>query len=532
MPSRRSKSPTRAVVSAAAVAAPVATPTTAPAPTAALPADPAAPVPMPLAALREVVDFAWARIEQLIPWAGNPKEHDIPALMRSIRRFGLVSPAVVWRSKGALRVGHGRILALAEILKTEPEFVPKGAQAPGYFPVRLFEFADEDEADAYALADNRLQQLGGWNQQKLVAAMEGVRQRDAQLVVAAGWTSAEANRLLASRRAEMAAAENAAGGESRDDDDDDEGASDDGGEDASERSATKGGSGVSGKHTKAMEAKWGVQLGQLWQIPSRSAPGQVHRIYCGDCTIDKTIAALFPDGEKPRLIICDPPYCSGGYQEAQKSAGSFGLIANDNLSTKGYQKLIRSMFAIAASIDAAYVFTDWRMWSPLQEVVEERSLALRSMVVWDKGTPGMGQLWRTQHELLMYGCKTRTKRRKGVPATGNVIRCKRSGNKLHMTEKPVDLIRQILAADSVCERMLCPVYDPFGGSGPVLTACELEGRVARLCDLIPGHVGSMLERAAELGLSPVLVSGPGAESPKKKPSASGRRVAKGGKRPA
>lgn len=487
MPSRTVATRRRTATKKPAPKPPVAKPQTDPPPNA-----------QPLAELQPGVDFSWEPIADLLPWAGNPKEHDIPALMASLKRFGLVSPAVIWRSRRELRVGHGRLLALAKILESEPGFIPKGAPAAGVFPTRLFEFESEDEADAYALADNRLPQLAGWNAAKLTTAMERIRHRDSGLVTAAGWSNGEVGRLLAQMRGNSAG--NVEG--------DGKGPDDGGGDPTDGSDDDDGGAGgklniASQLHAKAMMAKWGTAPGQLWEIPSRSAPGQVHRIFCGDCTREDVVRLLFPD-DRPRLVICDPPYCSGGFQEAQKAAGTFGTIANDNLSTKGYMKLIRTMLAICR-VEAAYVFTDWRMWTPLSEVVEESSLALRSMLVWDKMTPGMGQVWRTQHELIMYGCKTPATRRKGVPAVGNVLRCRRTGNKLHVTEKPVDLLRMILVGDAVCERKLCPVYDAFSGSGGTLVACELEGRVARNAELEPGYVGTQLERAAEMGLEPRLV---------------------------
>lgn len=85
-----------------------------------------------------------------------------------------------------------------------------------------------------------------------------------------------------------------------------------------------------------------TQYGDLWILGR-------HRVLCGDCTRPEDRALLL-DGNKPEILLTDPPYCSGGSKESQKSTGSIGTerkngkapkIANDILSTRGYQNLIR-----------------------------------------------------------------------------------------------------------------------------------------------------------------------------------------------
>jgi DNA modification methylase len=201
-----------------------------------------------------------------------------------------------------------------------------------------------------------------------------------------------------------------------------------------------------------------------------------HRLLCGDCRSADLVAILHGDA-KPRLIATDPPYCSGGFQEAGRSAGTWGDIASDTLSTRGYIALITKVLE-ASHAQTTYLCTDWRMWIPLYDVVESSGLAVRSMVVWDKGTPGLGALWRTQHELVMFASREKNARIKGLPAIGNVIQAKRSGNQLHYTEKPVDLFQQILQNDQSSERGKCDVYDPFAGSGTTMIACD---QLARRC---------------------------------------------------
>lgn len=253
----------------------------------------------------------------------------------------------------------------------------------------------------------------------------------------------------------------------------------------------------------------------------RSKRGEVyelgaHRLVCGDCTNEAHVRALLGDVQ-PVAILTDPPYCSGGFQEAGKRQGSIGTertdgkggklrmtIANDKLSTRGYQALMRRMLELWPA-RVAYAFTDWRMWLSLADVMEASGYLVRSMIVWDKGTPGMGSGWRAQHELVMFGTRdvVRFDLKKSV---GNVLRCGRSGNALHPTQKPVELLRAILGVTDFAD----VIADPFGGSGSTILAAEACGRRCYASELDEGFCDVIRTRwwqhARERGIDP----GPGA----------------------
>ena len=229
--------------------------------------------------------------------------------------------------------------------------------------------------------------------------------------------------------------------------------------------------------------------GDIWILGGR------HRVMCGDSTSEKDKAALL-NGEMPQILLTDPPYCSGGFQESGKGVGSIGTdrkggnptIANDTLSTRGYQSLMRNVLDnITPLVD--YIFTDWRMWINLFDVTEAAGFGVRNMIVWNKKTPGMGQGWRTQHELIMYGQRTKAKwdNHKGY---GNVLEISRSGNELHPTQKPVELIEMLLDNTEWLEG----VYDPFAGSGTTLIAAEAKGQKAYCMELTPEYTDTIVKR--------------------------------------
>lgn len=174
------------------------------------------------------------------------------------------------------------------------------------------------------------------------------------------------------------------------------------------------------------------------------------------------------------VVVTDPPYSSGGFQEAGRSAGSIGTrseatIALDNLSTRGYERLMREVLRCVNQADEIYLFTDWRMWIHAYDAVESAGWRVRNMIVWDKMAMGMGMPWRNQHELIVYGKRTPASIMDGK--RGNVLRCPRSGNRHHPTEKPVELLAMLIT-NSAATR----VIDPFCGSGSTGIAALKSGR--------------------------------------------------------
>lgn len=235
------------------------------------------------------------------------------------------------------------------------------------------------------------------------------------------------------------------------------------------------------------------QKGDLWILGR-------HRVVCGDATNEQDRELLL-DGARPEILLTDPPYCSGGFQESGRVTGSIGskqsdgkggfttpTISSDNLSTRGYQVLMKNVLG-ATDIKVAYIFTDWRMWIYLFDLVEGSGLGVRNMIVWNKQSPGMGNGWRAQHELIMFAHRTKPKwdNHKGY---GNVLEATRSGNELHPTQKPVEILEKLLDNTQWAEGVL----DTFGGSGTTLIAAESVGQQAFLMEMEPAFVDTIVRR--------------------------------------
>lgn len=385
-------------------------------------------------------------IEKVIPNPKNPNTHpaeQIKLLGRIIQAAGWRQPITVSNRSGFIVKGHGRLLAAKKAGLTE-------------VPVDYQEYANEAEEYADLIADNRLAELSEIDTELLADIFQDIDLSEIPAELT-GYTESEINALTAALADEL-----------------DETVSEE----------------VPVPETKEIVTK----PGDIWILGR-------HRVMCGDCT-NKDHREKLLDGATPQILLTDPPYCSGGFQESGRSSGSIGTItkykyekrtptiANDMLSTRGYQALIKqAITGIPCAV--AYIFTDWRMWLYLFDLVEGSGFGVRSMIVWNKKAIGMGSGWRSQHELIMFAHRTKTKfdNTKGY---GNVLECSRSGNDLHPTQKPVELIEMLLDNTDWCNG----VYDPFGGSGTTLIACEKMGQTAYIMELEPKYVDTIVRRFA------------------------------------
>lgn len=97
--------------------------------------------------------------------------------------------------------------------------------------------------------------------------------------------------------------------------------------------------------------------------------------------------------------------------------------------------------------------------------------------------------WRSQHELILFGAKAAT-HFDGHKGYGNVLSISRSGNELHPTQKPVELLEKLVDNTDFATG----VYDPFGGSGTTLAACEAYGQPSYIMELTPAFTDVIVKR--------------------------------------
>ena len=95
-------------------------------------------------------------------------------------------------------------------------------------------------------------------------------------------------------------------------------------------------------------------------------------------------------------------------KEAYKDSFMIGCAVNPSHTSGGLvpaNELILKHFNAISPENClkAYIFTDWKVWITLHDIVEASGFFVRSMIVWDKGFEAMGYGWRTAHELCMCG---------------------------------------------------------------------------------------------------------------------------------
>jgi len=95
-------------------------------------------------------------IEKVIPYARNPRTHSPEQVMQiaaSIAEFGFVNPILVDTDAGIL-AGHGRLLGAQKLKLKE-------------VPVIVLDHLTPAQRKAYLLADNKLAELAGWDEDLL-----------------------------------------------------------------------------------------------------------------------------------------------------------------------------------------------------------------------------------------------------------------------------------------------------------------------------------------------------------------------------
>ena len=228
-------------------------------------------------------------------------------------------------------------------------------------------------------------------------------------------------------------------------------------------------------------------------------------IRCGDAL--EELERLEPGSVD--ALITDPPYCAGAISEAHRTRAPgqglrserirrFGWFPGDNMGTAGLVWLLRAVAVRATRVLRAtgslLVFADWRMIASLQPAIESSGLRFQGLVVWDKGSMGLGRGFRHQHELVLHFTA-------GAPeyhdaGVGDVIRCGRvrAADRVHHTQKPVELLETLV-------RVVTPaggvVVDPFCGSGSTGVAALRLGRSFVGVDCDPNNCETARRRCGE-----------------------------------
>ena len=150
--------------------------------------------------MTEEIRVEYMNFEEIRKWPRNPKDHDLHEIQKSFYRFGFIKPVLVDESSGQLVAGHGRLDTL-RLLKDGGKNPPRGVQVVNdetwLVPVlRGVHFENLSEAESYLLADNRLSEIGGWNNDALAAILEEMSGDNEELLDGTGFDIADVDDLI------------------------------------------------------------------------------------------------------------------------------------------------------------------------------------------------------------------------------------------------------------------------------------------------------------------------------------------------
>ena len=203
-------------------------------------------------------------------------------------------------------------------------------------------------------------------------------------------------------------------------------------------------------------------------------------IYHGDAC---AVLAQLPD-QSVDILMTDPPYSSGGmflHDRAQdpkvkyladgSGNNALGTFNGDSRSELGHLFWCASWLTRCTQLlkpgGVGGLFTDWRQLPATIMALQAGGFIWRGIVVWHKpaARPVQGR-WTNQCEYLVWGTNG-PRSLEGSPLPG-FYTCNAPRDRDHITEKPLELMRALLA--------LCPdrgvVLDPFIGSGTTLRAAK------------------------------------------------------------
>lgn len=212
------------------------------------------------------------------------------------------------------------------------------------------------------------------------------------------------------------------------------------------------------------------------------------------------------------LVITDPPYSSGARTDSERQVRGAMLrsmedpdwFSHDAMTTWGFSWFLRSVFSNLRPrlLPGAhvYVFIDWRQTPNVYGMLEACGYRVNQCLVWAKPHFGMGTYWRNQHENIVFASNgmpcDMLDRGKGSVLPFSAIRPE---SRLHPTEKPVDLLLDII--DAVPGET---VLDPFMGSASTGVAAVRAGRNFVGCEINPSHFEVACRRISEALKQPDL----------------------------
>jgi DNA modification methylase len=275
----------------------------------------------------------------------NPRqitEHDLAALRRSMKFFGVVEPVVVNRRTGRIVGGHQRV---------------KAAEAEGIetLPVVTVDL-DEPSEKQLNLALNRIS--GDWDEEALARVLAELQAAGADLAMT-GFKPGEIEKYLASLRGPF-------------------GPEDDEAPDLPKQATTK--------------------PGDLWELGE-------HRVLCGDSTDPATLDRLL-EQHRPALLITDPPYGVEYVGKTRDALRIQNDDLGPEKTEQMVARVLGNAFPKLAAGAAIYLACPAGPNSGFQRAMLQAGFEWHQTLIWRKDQFVLGRSdYHYQHEPILYGWK-------------------------------------------------------------------------------------------------------------------------------
>ncbi len=382
------------------------------------------------------MEIKTVKISELKPHPKNPRVHPdsaIEKLERSIKEFGWTNPILV-SADGYILAGHARLKAAENAGIKEVPVI--------YLPL------EGAKAEAYLIADNRLQDETDWDYEKLKDLLQELDTGEIDLELT-GFDMGEIEDLVTQIHVPGEIIEDEV-------------------PEPPEEPITK--------------------PGDLWVLGR-------HRLLCGDATVAADVERLM-DGKKADMVFTDPPY--GVNVKGGKGKGN--TIAGDLTQTAipfSFEICVKQ----ATKDKARFYFCGGEGNIGLYFKLFERYLAqMPKLLIWVKNGFVLKQNgYHNQYELIFYGFKAGGGGKeywysgRSEDEASDVWRVSRDATTsyLHPTQKPIELPARAIRNSSKAGDT---IYDPFGGSGSTLIACEQLNRTCYMMEIDPVYCDVIVKR--------------------------------------
>ena len=172
------------------------------------------------------------------------------------------------------------------------------------------------------------------------------------------------------------------------------------------------------------------------------------------------------------LIVTDPPYKT----TQRGSSGGTGGILKEEMTKRGkvfkhndieFNEWLPELYRVLKDTGHAYIMSNNKNLKDMLIEIEKAGFSIYKTLIWAKNSPITNMFYMDSHEYIIFCRKGKAKRINNC-GTKSVLNVDNPRNKVHPTEKPVELM-EILINNSSQEGEL--VLDPFIGSGTTAIAC-------------------------------------------------------------